>query len=84
MRTQTNFYKSKNLNDGKGNNLKQSADQKLLAGPSEPLGQINGIPIGHNIHDTANINVAGDRVPTRERQHRSAHNNVRRRDITRQ
>ena len=46
------------------------------------LNGINGVPTG-NIHDTPNINYTGDRVPTRERQHRSAHQNVRRRDITR-
>jgi len=37
-----------------------------------------------NIHEQQpNINLTGDRVPTRERQYRSAHQNVRRRDITR-
>jgi hypothetical protein len=39
---------------------------------------------GKNIHEQPIINTNGDRVPTRERQYRSAHQNVRRRDITRQ
>lgn len=59
MRTQNNFYKSKNLIEEKA-------------------------PAPSNIHEQQpNINYAGDRVPTRERQYRSAHQNVRRRDITR-
>jgi len=41
---------------------------------------------GHgNIHDLKiSQNVQGDRIPTRERQYRVAHQNVRRREITRQ
>jgi hypothetical protein len=78
MRTQNNFYKSKNLLDtseNKATNLQQSTDLKQISGP----GAQNA-----NIHEAGqNINYAGDRVPTRERQYRSAHQNVRRRDITR-
>ena len=63
-------------------NVQNSTDQKLPVGPII-LGGVNGVATG-NIHETTNINYTGDRVPTRERQHRSAHQNVRRRDITRQ
>ena len=49
MRTQNNFYKSKNLLEEKP--------------PIEKT----------NIHEQPGINYAGDRVPTRERQYRSAH-----------
>jgi len=38
----------------------------LSAGP-QVLGSINGVAPGGNIHETTNINIAGDRVPTRER-----------------
>ena len=79
MRTQNNFYKPKGLIENEKPDL-NSLDQKVIQVHAK-----QGVPIppGANIHEQ-NINYSGDRIPTRERQYRSAHLNVRRRDITRQ
>lgn len=72
-RTQNNFYKNKNLleneeliNNDNSKGTKSGQDQKVV-GSIHPIGPSGVIPPGNNIHETTNINVAGDRVPTRER-----------------
>jgi hypothetical protein len=81
MRTQNNFYKPKGLIEPEKPDL-NNLDQKVIGVPANPGGQMPNE--AGNIHNQQNINHSGDRIPTRERQYRSAHLNVRRRDITRQ
>ena len=64
MRTQNNFYKSKTL-------LETDKQQEQITPQNGPA---------TNIHEQAANGYNGDRVPTRERQYRSAHQNVRRKD----